>query len=92
MKYISFVILAAAFALYAIIGLQAQTPFNGYELGLPATIECEQFDVGGEGAAYHDTTPNNIDACSRWLPKASPQHWKRVFWQSRCAIRFYYGL
>jgi hypothetical protein len=29
-------------------------------LGLPATIECEQFDVGGEGVSYHDTTPNNI--------------------------------
>jgi hypothetical protein len=41
--------------------LQAtSTPFNGYELGLPATIECEQFDLGGENVAYHDTTTNNI--------------------------------
>jgi hypothetical protein len=24
------------------------------------TIEREQFDFGGEGVAYHDTTTNNI--------------------------------
>jgi hypothetical protein len=60
MRTISFAIIVSACALCTTIKLQAQTPFNGYELGLPATIECEQFDVGGEGVAYHDTTTKNI--------------------------------
>lgn len=33
------------------------TPFGGTAIGLPGRIEAENFDNGGEGVAYHDTTP-----------------------------------
>ncbi len=35
------------------------TPFSGTPIALPGTIEVEQFDNGGEGVAYHDTTAGN---------------------------------
>jgi len=35
----------------------AQTPYK--TLNIPGTIECEDFDNGGEGVAYHDTSPGN---------------------------------
>jgi O-glycosyl hydrolase len=41
---------------------QAQTvptPFSGTPIALPGQIELENFDNGGEGIAYHDTTPAN---------------------------------
>src|SRR5262249_6364651 len=34
-------------------------PFGGTPWPIPGTIECENFDVGGEGNAYHDSDPNN---------------------------------
>jgi hypothetical protein len=51
------------------------SPYSGTPLVLPGTIEAENFDNGGEGVAYHDTTPGNsggayrgtdvdIEACS----------------------------
>jgi uncharacterized delta-60 repeat protein len=36
-----------------------QGAFSGAPWNLPARIEAENFDVGGEGFAYHDTTPTN---------------------------------
>ena len=35
------------------------TPFNGTPAAIPGTIQAENFDNGGEGVAYHDTTPGN---------------------------------
>jgi endonuclease/exonuclease/phosphatase family metal-dependent hydrolase len=35
------------------------SPFTGTPAGIPGTIEAENFDNGGEGVAYHDTTPGN---------------------------------
>jgi hypothetical protein len=35
------------------------TPFNGAAALIPGKIEAENFDEGGEGVAYHDTTPGN---------------------------------
>ena len=35
------------------------TPFSGTPISLPGTIQVEDFDNGGEGFAYHDTTPGN---------------------------------
>ncbi len=35
-----------------------QVPFQ--TMFLPGTIEAEDYDNGGEGIAYHDTTPGNI--------------------------------
>jgi hypothetical protein len=35
------------------------TPFSGTPISLPGTIQIEDFDNGGEGVAYHDTTAGN---------------------------------
>ncbi|HWE95672.1 MAG TPA: carbohydrate-binding protein [Tepidisphaeraceae bacterium] len=32
-------------------------PFNGVAPGINQTIEAENYDLGGEGVAYHDTSP-----------------------------------
>ncbi len=35
------------------------TPFGGSARAVPGTVPAEDFDDGGEGVAYHDTTPGN---------------------------------
>src|SRR5580704_6879913 len=35
------------------------TPFSGTPATIPGQIGAETFDNGGEGLAYHDTTPGN---------------------------------
>jgi hypothetical protein len=35
------------------------TPYSGTPIALPGTIAAERFDNGGEGIAFHDTTPEN---------------------------------
>jgi hypothetical protein len=35
------------------------SPFSGRPVALPATIEAENFDLGGEGIAYHDRSAAN---------------------------------
>jgi hypothetical protein len=35
------------------------TPFSGTPVALPGKIEAENYDKGGEGVAYHDTTSGN---------------------------------
>lgn len=35
-------------------------PFNGSFCLLPGTVEAEDYDLGGEGLAYHETTEENI--------------------------------
>jgi carbohydrate binding protein with CBM6 domain len=37
------------------------TPHSGTPAAVPGTIEVENFDLGGEGVAYHDTTPTVND-------------------------------
>src|SRR5437762_13479132 len=39
--------------------LAAQSPFKGTPWLIPGTIEAENFDEGGEGISYYDTTPEN---------------------------------
>ena len=39
--------------------MSAATPFQGQPQGVPGTVEFEKYDAGGEGVAYHDTTPTN---------------------------------
>jgi hypothetical protein len=35
-------------------------PFHGaHPQGIPGLVQCALFDLGGEGVAYHDTTPAN---------------------------------
>src|SRR5882672_10662773 len=42
-----------------------QSPFTTPGASVPGTIEAENFDYGGEGAAYHDTTVGNSGAAYR---------------------------
>jgi Carbohydrate binding module (family 6) len=37
----------------------ASTPYSGTPIALPGTIQAENYDRGGEGVAYHDTTNGN---------------------------------
>ncbi len=39
----------------------AQTPYGGTAWAVPGTIEFENFDLGGEGVAYHDSEPTNYN-------------------------------
>ncbi len=39
-----------------------QLPYNGIAAVIPGTVEAEEFDFGGEGISYHDTTPGNAAA------------------------------
>lgn len=38
------------------------SPYSGTPISLPGTFQVEDFDHGGEGIAYHDTSPGNIAA------------------------------
>ena len=40
-------------------------PFLGTPSALPGTIEAENYDLGGEGVAYHDTTTGNSSGAYR---------------------------
>jgi Polysaccharide lyase/Bacterial Ig domain/Carbohydrate binding module (family 6) len=37
----------------------ASRPYTGTPIAVPGTFEAENFDLGGESVAYHDTTPGN---------------------------------
>lgn len=41
------------------LGGVPRSPYPGIPFTSPAVIEAEQFDLGGEGIAYHDTTAAN---------------------------------
>ncbi|HEY1911253.1 MAG TPA: carbohydrate-binding protein [Vicinamibacterales bacterium] len=34
-------------------------PYSGTPVTLPGTVQAANYDLGGEGVAYHDTTPGN---------------------------------
>jgi len=36
-----------------------EAPFGGTPAAIPGTIQCEDYDVGGEGVAYHDSDAAN---------------------------------
>ncbi|MEE2972819.1 MAG: carbohydrate-binding protein [Planctomycetota bacterium] len=40
-------------------------PYSGRPHAIPGTIELVDFDHGGEGVAYHDSAPDNIDGFYR---------------------------
>ena len=44
-------------------GTPGPTPYK--PLAIPGTIEAEDYDLGGEGVAYHDTTPGNLGGVYR---------------------------
>jgi len=37
----------------------SRSPYGGAPWAIPGVVQAENFDVGGEGVAYHDTTPGN---------------------------------
>jgi hypothetical protein len=41
------------------------TPFTGTRIAVPGRIEAENYDKGGEGLAYHDTTTGNSGGAYR---------------------------
>jgi hypothetical protein len=41
------------------------SPYFGSAVSLPGTVYAANFDNGGEGVAYHDTTPGNIPGAYR---------------------------
>jgi hypothetical protein len=42
------------------------TPFNGTPAAIPGTFQAENFDNGGQGVSWNDTTPGNTGgACAR---------------------------
>jgi len=41
------------------------SPYGGTPAAIPGLIQAEAFDIGAEGAAYHDTTPGNTGGAFR---------------------------
>jgi hypothetical protein len=41
------------------------TPYTGAPVSLPGTVQASNFDNGGEGVAYYDTTPGNAGGAYR---------------------------
>lgn len=46
-------------------GTSGQRPYGGSAWPVPGRIEAEDYDVGGEGVAYHDTTSGNAGGAYR---------------------------
>ncbi len=54
--------------------LSASTPFSGSPINVSGIIEAENYDLGGEGVAYHDTTPTNLGNAYRTTEAVDVQH------------------
>ncbi len=53
-------LMGAGFALGAVLPMKSQAaPFNGKPLMVPAVIQAERFDTGGEGVGYHESSAGN---------------------------------
>jgi hypothetical protein len=46
-------------------GTQGETPYGGTPWPIPGTIEAENYDLGGEGVAYHDSDTTNTLGADR---------------------------
>ncbi|WP_162550149.1 carbohydrate-binding protein [Hymenobacter nivis] len=42
-----------------------QAPYQGVAATVPGMVEAENFDEGGEGVSFHDTTPTNLSVLYR---------------------------
>src|SRR5262249_43388531 len=58
-------VMIAAFVVAARAHAGQLTPYGGSPAPIPGTIQAAQFDEGGEGVAYHDTTPGNAGGVYR---------------------------
>src|SRR3954453_1260793 len=45
--------------------LSSNTPYLGTAAAVPGTVQAENYDSGGEGVAYHDTTSGNTGGAYR---------------------------
>ncbi len=45
--------------------LELQSPFPGAPLAIPGVVEAEDFDLGGQSIAYHDTEAQNLGGAYR---------------------------
>ena len=43
-----------------VTAVTTSTPYSGSPIALPGLFEAENYDVGGEGIAYHDSTGTNL--------------------------------
>lgn len=43
----------------------SSSPFGGTPFPMPGRVEAENYDIGGEGVAYHDTTAGNASGVYR---------------------------
>ena len=55
----SILLLLTLFCVSCTSSLNIGKPFNDKKQHIPGRMECEYFDVGGEGVAYHDTDSLN---------------------------------
>jgi hypothetical protein len=56
---------ASTSATISVTSPAAATPFGGTALVIPAVVQAENFDNGGEGIAYHDRSPRNTGGVYR---------------------------
>src|SRR5713226_3021697 len=54
-----FALLLAASLPFAVEAQTTSMPFSGAPIAVPGSFEAENFDLGGEGVAYHDNVPGN---------------------------------
>ena len=45
---------------WSLSAFAAQSPYSGSPVSVPGQIQAEAYDRGGEGVAYHDTSPGNV--------------------------------
>src|SRR5437773_7351439 len=55
----AFALLLGAALPSAAQGQTSSMPFSGTPIAVPGSFEAENFDLGGEGVAYHDNVPGN---------------------------------
>jgi hypothetical protein len=48
-----------------VLPLATSTPYSGTPIAVPGTVEAENFDKGGEGTGYHDTSSGNTGGAFR---------------------------
>lgn len=58
-KYIDNTVYTQTFSI-VVNGIPAPLPFGGTAAAIEGTIEAENYNLGGEGVAYHDTEEDNL--------------------------------
>ena len=53
---------------------------------IPGTIQAEDYDAGGEGISYHDTTAGNIEAGNHTLGETHAQAFPSALSAAACAV------